>query len=312
MSIRRCANRRISFIESIGAAATRRACKQVESILSPPTRAANSRLPFSGVAQIRLFTGGANVWRSSIGMVACILFMMASLALTGCHTVKTSEAGGSSGVHAGDGGANSSVSVPTAGSSADSNTGAASSLNSASNTVKLKTSTGIEFRLSSDNATGTFAAQDGGGNEIRKLSFKLSDDGRILKATDANGAVVTFVGISHHSTLWELMDQQQRILFSLKYNDDRAVYKLRTPDGATVYKIRVEPYGLKIKNDNEIGLYKVRTEKNKVNLESAADGKTVLSADIHVPPIAVACFGMDILNQDQKAALAYLLTFKRD
>jgi hypothetical protein len=85
---------------------------------------------------------------------------------------------------------------------------------------------------------------------------------------------------------------------------DDGDYKLEDGANKQIYTIKVRDYGFEIETPQKQSLYKVKVKEGKISLRNASE-QTVFSTKSKFLPIAVACFGFDVLSREQQAALAY-------
>jgi len=166
----------------------------------------------------------------------------------------------------------------------------------------------VKFKLENGNEAFTLKPKEDGakleganGKEIARLT---KDQTGKIKIKDGNdkvlGYVVTKVGY------WKLEDPSQKSeLFILRLQND-GDYKLETGDNKEVYRIKKRDYGFEIESPNKQSLHKIKNKDGKISLRDSLD-KNILSTKDQFLPIAMACFGFDLLTQSQQAGLAYAL-----
>jgi len=143
---------------------------------------------------------------------------------------------------------------------------------------------------------------DANNQELIRLNTDEKQKIKIKNSADKSlGYVVTKNGY------WKLENAaQSQELYVLRRQAD-GDYKLENAANKEIYRIKVRDYGFEIETPTKQSLYKVKTQEGKVSLRDATD-KTVLYTKSGVAPIAIACFGFDVLTPEQKAALAYAVT----
>ena len=191
----------------------------------------------------------------------------------------------------------------SAGSSEQSNTAT-----SASGNVEFKSGEGQKaFYLTHGEKGGNVAGPDG--NYLLSFTEKIHHEKKVVAVQGTDGKFVAYVSIPAADHL-KIEDQNHKELYKLKMDDDHS--KLKDSSGNTIYKLRNEDYGIKIEDgDTKNVLCKVKSKEGKISLRSQ-DDKTVLYSDVSMPPLVMACFGMDKLSKDQQYALAYTLMFLRN
>ena len=90
--------------------------------------------------------------------------------------------------------------------------------------------------------------------------------------------------------------------FALQRQED-GDYKLETAAGALRNKIKARDYGWKVEDAAGNELFKVKTKAGKTSLRDASDA-TLLSTKASIDPLAMACLGLDALDQAMRVALA--------
>jgi hypothetical protein len=168
-------------------------------------------------------------------------------------------------------------------------------------TIKFKRDGGAEaFSLKSE----TNEAKLVDGNEKELARFNIDDRQKIkIKSKDNQslGYVVIKDGV------WKIKNaSQDRELYILRRQED-GDYKLVDGAAKEIYRVKVRPYGFEIESATKQSIYKVKIKDSKTSLRNKSD-QTILYTKSLITPIAIACFGFDILTQEQKAALAYALT----
>lgn len=167
--------------------------------------------------------------------------------------------------------------------------------------VKFKQEGGAErftLKYKSDGAKLEAAS----GDELARLNADPSGKVKIKGPDDqVLGYVVPTTGA------WKLENaEQSEELYILRRQED-GDYKLETGSDQPVYRIKVRDYGYEIESPDKQSLYKVKQKGDKLSLRNAED-TTVLYTKDQTTPIAIACFGFDVLSQEQQAALAYAVS----
>jgi hypothetical protein len=159
-------------------------------------------------------------------------------------------------------------------------------------------------------------------NGSEKFSLKLKDDGAKLvgdkeqeiarfkvdngKVKIKNSAEQTLGYIVTESGYWKVENPEQtKELYILRRQDD-GDYKLESGDNKEVYRIKKRDYGFEIETPDKKSLYKIKVKESKTTLQDGS-GKTVFSTKSQMIPIAIACFGFDVLSLEQQAGLAYAI-----
>ncbi|WP_181256622.1 hypothetical protein [Merismopedia glauca] len=159
-------------------------------------------------------------------------------------------------------------------------------------------------------------------NGSEKFSLKLKDDGAKLvgdkereiarfkvdngKVKIKNSAEKTLGYIVTESGYWKVENPEQtQELYILRRQND-GDYKLESGDNREVYRIKKRDYGFEIESPDKKSLYKIKLKEGKTTLQDGS-GKTVFSTKSQMIPIAIACFGFDVLSLEQQAGLAYAI-----
>lgn len=140
---------------------------------------------------------------------------------------------------------------------------------------------------------------DGSGKELARLTVEENQKVKIKDAADkVLGYVVSKAGY------WKIENANQtQELYILRRQDDGG-YKLEDGANKQIYRIKVRDYGFEIETPQKKSFYKVKVKQGKISLRNASE-QTVFSIKSKFLPIAVACFGFDVLSREQQAALAY-------
>jgi hypothetical protein len=159
-------------------------------------------------------------------------------------------------------------------------------------------------------------------NGSDRFSLKLKNDGAKLvgdkdqeiarfkldnnKVKIKNSAEKTLGYIVTETGYWKIENPEQtKELYILRRQDD-GDYKLETSDDREIYRIKKRDYGLEIETPDKKSLYKIKVKEGKTTLQDGS-GKTVFSTKSPIIPIAIACFGFDVLTLEQQAGLAYAI-----
>ena len=138
--------------------------------------------------------------------------------------------------------------------------------------------------------------------EIARLTV---DANQKIKIKDANDQTLGYIVSRDGYWKVENADQTQE-LYILRRQDD-GDYKLEDGADQQIYRIKVRDYGYEIETPTKESLYKVKLRDGKISLRNAQD-ETVLYTRAAIAPIAVACFGFDVLSPEQQAALAFAVS----
>lgn len=170
---------------------------------------------------------------------------------------------------------------------------------------EIESQSKIEFKGENGSNKFTLKMKDDGaklvGDKDREIARLKSVDGKVKIKTPSEktlGYVVIKDGV------WKLENaEQNRELYVLRRQSD-GDYKLETGSDGETYRIKQRDYGLEIETPDKKSLYKVKIKENKTTLQDSS-GKTVFSLKSSMIPIAIACFGFDVLTLEQQAGLAY-------
>jgi hypothetical protein len=159
-------------------------------------------------------------------------------------------------------------------------------------------------------------------NGSDRFSLKLKNDGAKLvgdkdreiarlkldnnKVKIKNSGEKTLGYIVTETGYWKVENPEQtKELYILRRQDD-GDYKLETGDDREIYRIKKRDYGLEIETPEKKSLYKIKVKEGKTTLQDGS-GKTVFSTKSQIIPMAIACFGFDVLTLEQQAGLAYAI-----
>ncbi|OLP16082.1 hypothetical protein BST81_22915 [Leptolyngbya sp. 'hensonii'] len=160
---------------------------------------------------------------------------------------------------------------------------------------KVEDKAAFELKLRPDGAK----LVDASDKEVAR--FKTDGAGKV-KIKD--GADRELGYIVPEKATWKVKSaDQSKVLYVLRRQQD-GDYKLEDGADQPIYRIKARDYGFELETPAQQSLYKVKVKDGKISLRDRAD-KTVLSTKSQFAPIAMACFGFDVLKQEQKAALAY-------
>jgi hypothetical protein len=106
---------------------------------------------------------------------------------------------------------------------------------------------------------------------------------------------------------WKLENAEQtQELYILRRQED-GDYKLETGTDQAVYRIKKRDYGFEVETPNKESLYKIKIKDDKLVLRDASDQTKLYTKSSEFKPIALVCFGFDMLSLEQRAAFAYAL-----
>ena len=136
----------------------------------------------------------------------------------------------------------------------------------------------------------------------RELARLTVDSQQKVKIKDSADRAIGYIVTDAQS--WKIKDaSQNQELYVLQRQSD-GDYKLKSGANQEIYRIKKREYGFEIETPAKQSLYKIKSKDGKISLKNPS-GKTVLYVKSGLTPIAIACFGFDALNREQKAALAY-------
>ena len=164
----------------------------------------------------------------------------------------------------------------------------------------------VKFKLENGNEAFSLKPKEDGikvesanGKEIARLTV---DEQRKIKIKDAADRTLGYV--VSQDKYWKIENSEQtKELYILRQQAD-GDYKLETGDDNQVYRIKSRDYGWEIETPQKQSLYKVKIKDDKIVLRDK-DEMTVIKTESDFPLLAVACFGFDVLSQEQQSALAY-------
>ncbi len=136
----------------------------------------------------------------------------------------------------------------------------------------------------------------------RELARLTVDSREKVKIKDSADRTIGYVVTEAQS--WKIKDgSQNQELYVLQRQSD-GDYKLKSGANQEIYRIKKREYGFEVETPAKQSLYKIKSKDGKISLKNPS-GKTVLYVKSGLTPIAIACFGFDVLSREQKAALAY-------
>jgi hypothetical protein len=164
----------------------------------------------------------------------------------------------------------------------------------------------IKFKQEGGGEAFELKSRSDGAKLVDKTDKELAkfnlDEKQKIKIKDSQDQVLGYVVTKNG--YWKLENaEQNKELFILRYQSD-GDYKLEDGSNQEIYRIKVRDYGLEIESPSKKSLYKVKIKDGKTSLRNASD-RTVIYTKSQITPIAIACFGFDVLSKEQKAALAY-------
>ncbi|MBW4618309.1 MAG: hypothetical protein KME17_02845 [Cyanosarcina radialis HA8281-LM2] len=166
----------------------------------------------------------------------------------------------------------------------------------------------IEFKLENGSAAFAIKPKADGAKLVNANNQELArfnlDEKQKLKIKDAGDRVLGFIVTQNDYWKIENASQTQELYILRRQSDGD--YKLEDGSDRQIYRIKQRDYGFEIETPTKQSLYKIKVKDGKTSLRDASD-KTVLYIKTELTPIAIACFGFDVLTQEQKAALAYMV-----
>ena len=166
----------------------------------------------------------------------------------------------------------------------------------------------VKFKLENGNEAFSLKPKENGikvesadGSEIARLTVDEQNKIKIKNAADATlGYVVS------KDKFWKIENPEHtKELYILRQQAD-GDYKLETEGDRQIYRIKRRDYGWEIETPQKESLYKVKTKENKIVLRDK-DDVMVIKTKSDFPLLAIACFGMDVMTQEQQSALAYAI-----
>ncbi|GBE91192.1 hypothetical protein [Nostoc cycadae] len=166
--------------------------------------------------------------------------------------------------------------------------------------IKFKTEGGTDLFSLKQQADGAKLV-DGKEKELVRIKADKSGKVKFKNAADKTlGYVVTAKGY------WKLENpEQNKELYVLRKQNNGGL-NLEDAGKKVVYQIKSDDNGWEILKPNNQLVYQVKVKEGKTALKNSS-GKTVFYTKSSIAPIAFACFGFDVLNREQQAALAYAL-----
>ncbi|MCZ7648687.1 MAG: hypothetical protein M5U26_26095 [Planctomycetota bacterium] len=163
---------------------------------------------------------------------------------------------------------------------------------------KLKFKTGAEstaFSLKPE--SNGYKLLDGAERELFRYTWK----GDKLKIKDDADREVGYITGADGKYKVKTADQQT-VLFILQRQED-GDWKLETGDEKLLVKINKREYGWELEDAGEKELYKVKLKDDKASLRDAADETKLYTKDPLENLAALACLGLDALNDAQRFGL---------
>jgi hypothetical protein len=171
--------------------------------------------------------------------------------------------------------------------------------------LKFKRSGGIKaFALKPD----VDGVQLVNGNN-KELAWFEVDDGPKVKIKNTTDQVIGYIVIKNG--IWQVKNADETKNLYILRRQDNGNYQLEDGANREIYEIKAREYGLEIESPNQQSLYQVKVKNGKISLRNAS-AKMVLYTKSQLTPIAIACFGFDVLSQEQQAALAYAVKLSGD
>ena len=165
----------------------------------------------------------------------------------------------------------------------------------------------IKFRLNGVKAFALKPEADGmklvDGNK-KDLAWFEVDDRQNITIKNTSDQVIGYV-ISGNGN-WQVKSVGNTKKTYILQQQGNGNYKLEDGANQEIYAIKARNDGLEIETPNQRLLYQVQVKNDKVSLKNRST-QTVLSTKSKLTPIAVACFGFEVLSREQQAALAYAL-----
>ena len=166
------------------------------------------------------------------------------------------------------------------------------------------------------------------GNDSRAFSLRPQDNGLKLEGTqgqpmstltvDAKGkiTIATSAGsilghVSGNSNYWQLEDgEETKVLYFLRKQAD-GNYQLESANNEQIYNIKNRDYGLEIETTKGKPIYKVKVEDNQTVLLDH-DNNIIFKTQSSLSPLAVACYGFNVLDRHQQTAFAYAVSLMKE
>lgn len=164
----------------------------------------------------------------------------------------------------------------------------------------------IELKLEGGKAAFSLKPESDGAKLVdendRELARLTVDSREKVKIKDSADRAIGYVVTEAES--WKIKDaSQNQELYVLQRQSD-GDYKLKSGGNQEIYRIKKREYGFEIETPTKQSVYKIKSKDGKISLRNPSE-KTVLYVKSGLTPIAIACFGFDVLTREQKAALAY-------
>lgn len=163
----------------------------------------------------------------------------------------------------------------------------------------------LKFRLNGVKAFALKPVADGmklvDGNR-KDLAWLEVDAQQNIKIKNSSEQVIGYVLYSQGSWQIKGVDNTKKTYILKQHGKEN--YKLEDGANQEIYEIKSRNDGLEIETPNHRLLYQVTVKNKKILLKNMST-QSVLSTKSQIVPIAVACFGFDVLSREQQAALAY-------
>ncbi|MCC5640514.1 hypothetical protein LC593_32740 [Nostoc sp. CHAB 5844] len=164
--------------------------------------------------------------------------------------------------------------------------------------IKVKTEAGADLFSLKQQADGAKLVNEKE-QEIARIKADKSGKVKFKNAADKTlGYVVTAKGS------WKLENPEQNQALYILRKQSNGDYKLEDAAKKAVYQIKSGDNALEILKPNNQLVYQVKIKEGKTALKNSS-GKTGFYTKSSISLIAFACFGFDVLNREQQAALAY-------
>ena len=164
----------------------------------------------------------------------------------------------------------------------------------------------IELKLEGGKAAFSLKPESAGAKLVdendRELARLTVDSREKVKIKDSADRAIGYVVTEAES--WKIKDASQNLELYVLQRQSDGDYKLKSGGNQEIYRIKKRDYGFEIETPTKQSLYKIKSKDGKISLRNPSE-KTVLYVKSGLTPIAIACFGFDVLTREQKAALAY-------
>lgn len=181
-------------------------------------------------------------------------------------------------------------------------------LSNSPTTSSSATSSSLKFKQTDGNTAFSLNILPDGAKLVdaadRELARLTRDDQQKIKIKNASDQTLAYVVPAADHWKLENANQTEELYILRRQNDGD--YKLEDAADREIYRIKQRDYGFEIETPTKQSLYKIKVKDGKVSLRDASD-QTILSTRSPLPPIAMACFGFEVLSREQQAGLAYAL-----